>query len=75
VTEGKASLHFSVQNGLPTGAMKNGDGVVIADVGGGTVDISSYSRNQKGDFEELAPAQCHLYGSVFVNINATEVGF
>jgi len=70
VTEGEASLHFSVENGLPAGAMENGDGVVIADVGGGTVDISSYSRNQKGDFEEIAPAQCHLYGSVFVNINA-----
>jgi len=45
VTEGEASLHYSVQNGLPAGAMKNGDGVVIVDAGGGTIDISSYNRD------------------------------
>jgi hypothetical protein len=32
--------------------------VVIVDAGGGTVDISSYSRNQKGEFEEIAAPQC-----------------
>jgi hypothetical protein len=32
--------------------------VVIVDAGGGTVDISSYSRNQKGNFEEIAAPQC-----------------
>ena len=36
----------------------NGDGVVIVDAGGGTIDISSYSRNQKGNFEEIAAPQC-----------------
>ncbi|KAF4620994.1 hypothetical protein D9613_001115 [Agrocybe pediades] len=44
VTEGEASLHFSIYNGLPDGAMKRGDGVVIVDAGGGTIDISSYSK-------------------------------
>jgi len=70
VTEGEASLHFSVQNGLPDGAMKNGDGVVIVDAGGGTVDISSYSRHQQGSFEEIAAPQCHFHGSVFVTFHA-----
>ena len=32
--------------------------MVIVDAGGGTVDISSYSRNQEGNFEEIAPPQC-----------------
>ena len=32
--------------------------MVIVDAGGGTVDISSYNRNQKGNFEEIAPPQC-----------------
>jgi hypothetical protein len=31
--------------------------VVIVDAGGGTVDISSYSRNKKEDFEEIAAPQ------------------
>jgi len=70
VTEGEASLHFSVWNGLPTGAMKNGDGVVIVDAGGGTVDISSYSRDQKENFEEIVAPQSHFHGSVFVNFYA-----
>ena len=29
----------------------------MVDAGGGTVDISSYSRNQKGNFEEIAAPQ------------------
>ena len=31
---------------------------MIVDAGGGTVDISSYSRNQKEEFEEIAAPQC-----------------
>ncbi|KAF8155273.1 hypothetical protein BJ912DRAFT_1050978 [Pholiota molesta] len=73
VTEGEASLHFAIQNGLPVGAMKKGDGVVIVDAGGGTIDVSSYSRNtsvSKETFEEVAAPQCHFHGSVFVSIHA-----
>ncbi|KAF9524963.1 hypothetical protein CPB83DRAFT_944651 [Crepidotus variabilis] len=73
VTEGEASLHYSIQNGLPAGAMKNGDGVVIVDAGGGTIDISSYCRNtaaSKETFDEVAAPQCHFHGSVFVSIHA-----
>ena len=58
---------------------------MIVDAGGGTVDISSYSRNQKEDFEEIAAPQCsfvfiilkianyipgHFHGSVFVTFYA-----
>ena len=63
VTEGEASLHFAVQNGLPVGVMEGGEGVVIVDAGGGTIDISSYSRNVgegTARFEEVAAPQCDI---------------
>ena len=47
VTEGEASLHFAVQNGLPMGVMEDGEGAVIVDAGSGTIDISSYSKNDR----------------------------
>jgi hypothetical protein len=46
--------------------MKDGDGVVIVDAGGGTVDISSYSKNvgeAKDAFEEVAAPQCKTFQS------------
>jgi len=64
VTEGEASLHFAVHNGLPIGVMENGEGVVIVDAGGGTIDISSYStggRETKTKFEEVTAPQGNVY--------------
>ena len=64
VTEGEASLHFAVQNGLSIGVIENGEGVVIVDAGGGTIDISSYSKSvgeAKARFEEVAAPQCKIY--------------
>ena len=77
VTEGEASLHFSIRNGLPSSALKvrippfvsialalsayqEGDGVVIVDAGGGTIDISAYARNPNvsTSFDEIAAPQC-----------------
>jgi len=56
--EGEASLHFSIRNGLPNGAMEVGaqfscmqdhpillqtvEGVIMVDAGGGTIDLSVY---------------------------------
>uniref|UniRef100_A0A8H7Y427 Uncharacterized protein n=1 Tax=Psilocybe cubensis TaxID=181762 RepID=A0A8H7Y427_PSICU len=73
VTEGEASLHFAIQNGVLSAAIKNGEGIVIVDAGGGTVDVSSYSNGSSGisnSYEEIAPPQCHFHGSVFVSIHA-----
>ena len=36
---------------------------MIVDAGGGTVDVSSYSKDKKENFEEIAAPQCP-----FVNI-------
>jgi hypothetical protein len=61
VTEGEASLHFAIQNGLPTSAIRNGEGVVIVDAGVETIDISSYCKNVSGGsidkFDEVAAPQ------------------
>jgi len=43
-------------------ALQNGEGVVIVDAGGGTIDISSYrksiSATQVETYEEVAAPQC-----------------
>ena len=68
VTEGEASLHFSVQNGLPRGVMENGEEVVIVNTGGGTIDISLYSKNVrevKARFEEVAVLRCKIYVIIY----------
>jgi hypothetical protein len=80
VTEGEASLHFAVQNGLPVGVLENGEGVVIVDAGGGTVDISSYTKNvgeAGGRFEEVAAPQCNMpfLNSHFSNLIVTHRPF
>ncbi|KAF7362769.1 hypothetical protein MVEN_00626600 [Mycena venus] len=75
VTEGEASLHFCIMNGLATDPLRLGNGVVIIDAGGGTVDISAYRKltTPKGEtFEEIAPPQCLFVGSIFVSNRAGE---
>ncbi|KAH9485816.1 Heat shock 70 kDa protein 12B [Psilocybe cubensis] len=70
VTEGEASLHFAIQNGVLSAAIKNGEGIVIVDAGGGTVDVSSYSNGSSGisnSYEEIAPPQSFLEESDFID--------
>ncbi|KAI9573191.1 hypothetical protein HD554DRAFT_2059675 [Boletus coccyginus] len=47
-------------------------GIVIIDAGGGTIDLSAYSLKLSlpQEFEEIAPAECRLQGSVFVTQRA-----
>lgn len=46
-------------------------GVVIVDAGGGTIDLSAYSMQlSPTSFEEIAPAECRLQGSVLVTRRA-----
>ncbi|PBK62372.1 hypothetical protein ARMSODRAFT_604136 [Armillaria solidipes] len=69
VTEGEASLHFCLNKGLSR-YTSNEDGFMIVDAGGGTVDISTYSRAGVSEgnrcFQEIAIPQCQLSGSIFV---------
>ena len=49
--------------GMECSCYQDGDGVVIVDAGGGTIDVSSYSRDPnspKESFEEIAAPQCPL---------------
>ncbi|THG93264.1 hypothetical protein EW026_g7931 [Hermanssonia centrifuga] len=72
VTEGEASMHYCVDNGLATGAITDGQSVVIIDAGGGTVDLSTYvfTTMTPMTVEEIAPPDCILQGSTRVNIRA-----
>ncbi|TFK64296.1 hypothetical protein BDN72DRAFT_802291 [Pluteus cervinus] len=72
VTEGEASLHVCVGEGLMTEAMENGGRVMVVDAGGGTIDISSYGNSgpDSKSFEEVAAPQCKLRGSIFVTLRA-----
>ncbi|KAJ7511443.1 hypothetical protein B0H11DRAFT_1955116 [Mycena galericulata] len=75
VTEGEASLHFCITNGLATDPLRLGKGVIIVDAGGGTVDISAYHKveTSRGEsFEEIAPPACLFAGSIFVGNRAHE---
>ncbi|KAI0044928.1 hypothetical protein FA95DRAFT_1583585 [Auriscalpium vulgare] len=76
VTEGEASLHACVLNGLANEVLSNqaGHGFLVADAGGGTLDISSYAIRGTNPLvmEEIAPADCVFAGSVFVSRRARE---
>ncbi|KAL6307414.1 hypothetical protein BKA93DRAFT_727356 [Sparassis latifolia] len=75
VTEGEASLHACVLNGLAADQNPSGHGFIVADAGGGTLDISSYAIRGTVPLviEEIAPPDCTsgvFAGSVFVSRRA-----
>ena len=47
--------------------------MVIVDAGGGTVDISSYSRNVRGGFEEIAAPQCSFFFNIIAKFLLTNI--
>ncbi|KAJ7067016.1 hypothetical protein C8F01DRAFT_1208286 [Mycena amicta] len=71
VTEGEASLHSCILNGLAADDPSK-PGFLIADAGGGTWDISAYSITAQNplQIEEIAPSDCIFAGSVFVSRRA-----
>ncbi|OAX34644.1 hypothetical protein K503DRAFT_803418 [Rhizopogon vinicolor AM-OR11-026] len=89
LTEGEASLHFCITNVITSDAFSSpvavsdfpveeaqpgSQGVVIIDAGAGTIDLSAYSMQlSPPSFEEIAPAECCLQGSVFVTRRAHDL--
>ncbi|KAJ4477259.1 hypothetical protein J3R30DRAFT_3290784 [Lentinula aciculospora] len=77
VTEGEASLHACVLNGLADDVLIGSpkSGFLVLDAGGGTLDISSYSIRAQAPLviEEVAPPDCVFAGSVFVSRRAREL--
>jgi hypothetical protein len=44
--------------------LKNGEGVIMVDAGGGTIDFSAYALDENSDrkiFEEIVEPQCEIY--------------
>ncbi|KAE9394398.1 hypothetical protein BT96DRAFT_958796 [Gymnopus androsaceus JB14] len=74
VTEGEASLHACVLNGLADDGSAR-SGFLVLDAGGGTLDISSYTIRSQSPLviEEVAPPDCVFAGSVFVSRRAREL--
>ncbi|KAM6493703.1 hypothetical protein JOM56_010064 [Amanita muscaria] len=70
VTEGEAGLHFCLDKN-PELYQESG-GLLVADCGGGTIDLSAYSQTEKGHYKEIVSPDCLLQGSVFVTSRARD---
>lgn len=68
VTEGEASLHFCLSNGLGENSADNG--ILIVDAGGGTIDLTAYKRCPDKSFTEICIPKCYFQGSAYVTIRA-----
>ncbi|KAF8655880.1 hypothetical protein AX16_002865 [Volvariella volvacea WC 439] len=67
VTEGGASFYFCIFNDLVPKTSKEDDAILVIDAGERTIDISCYKRKANDSlFEEAAPPESHLSGSMFV---------
>ncbi|KAL5486031.1 hypothetical protein ACEPAI_7075 [Sanghuangporus weigelae] len=69
VTEGEASMHACILSGLAHDVLASGNGFIVADAGGGTLDVSSYilRGTHPLQIEEVAPPDCVFSGAVFVS--------
>ncbi|GJE91452.1 heat shock 70 kDa protein 12A [Phanerochaete sordida] len=69
VTEGEASLHYCIERGILSHALQDGETVIIADAGGGTVDVTTYGVVTADPIvlQEVAAPECLLEGSTMIN--------
>ncbi|KAF9806676.1 hypothetical protein IEO21_08594 [Rhodonia placenta] len=75
VTEGEASLHFCIVNGLGDDVVKTHKYVTIVDAGGGTIDLSTYTflSSSPVSAEESVAPNCIVEGSTVVNRRADKL--
>ncbi|KAG9009248.1 hypothetical protein FRB90_008492 [Tulasnella sp. 427] len=68
VTEGEASFHWCIDQAIAGAALKEGTNIVVADLGGGTIDVSSFLVKTPSPLrlEEHMAAECSLAGSITV---------
>ncbi|KAG6819894.1 hypothetical protein H0H93_007607 [Arthromyces matolae] len=76
LSEGEAGLHFCIRRGLTINNWSNGEGILVIDAGGGTIDMSAYGRRPSPDgidyveVHEICVSKCLMKGSVFVTRHA-----
>ncbi|KAJ3575399.1 hypothetical protein NP233_g1121 [Leucocoprinus birnbaumii] len=68
ISEGEASLNFCIDKNLMNESIQQGNGVIIVDAGGGTIDVSTYARKDgsRNEYDEIAATQSYFNGSIFV---------
>ncbi|KIO22622.1 hypothetical protein M407DRAFT_79043 [Tulasnella calospora MUT 4182] len=67
VTEGEASFHWCIEQAIAGAALKENTNIVVADLGGGTVDVSSFLVKATKPLrlqEQMAP-ECTLQGTIY----------
>ncbi|KAG8955792.1 hypothetical protein FRC03_011055 [Tulasnella sp. 419] len=69
VSEGEASFHWCLAEGLSRNDLKKGNRYIVVDAGGGTIDVSSFEVVSTGPLQlkEVAVSSSRLAGSVYVN--------
>ncbi|KAH8117833.1 hypothetical protein DFH11DRAFT_1740928 [Phellopilus nigrolimitatus] len=75
VTEGEASALACLARGLCPESLRTGFRFVVADAGGGTLDMSSYEISGTSPLEmrEITSTDCRFGGSLFVNMKARKL--
>ncbi|KAL5485836.1 hypothetical protein ACEPAI_6878 [Sanghuangporus weigelae] len=75
VTEGEASALACLQGGLGPNTLKRGFRFMIADAGGGTVDMTTFEvvGTTPLQVKEVTTPDCRFAGSVFVNMRAGDL--
>ncbi|KAG8959832.1 hypothetical protein FRC03_007436 [Tulasnella sp. 419] len=71
VSEGEASLHWCVANGIANRALEEKNHIAVIDAGGGTIDVSSYEVTGVSPLQlkESKAPESRLAGSFFVTKN------
>ncbi|KAM6497405.1 hypothetical protein JOM56_007878 [Amanita muscaria] len=72
VSEGEASLHFCLNKNPNLQNFQERGGILVVDCGGGTIDVSAYSKTKKRKFKEITPPESLFQGSIFVTCRAKE---
>ncbi|KAG8918680.1 hypothetical protein FRC01_001727, partial [Tulasnella sp. 417] len=69
VTEGEASFHWCVEEAIAGNALKKRTNIIVADLGGGTIDVSSFEvvTSKPLKLRETAIPDCAVEGSITVS--------
>lgn len=74
VSESEAAMVYATKSGNVDSWLKEGDDVIVCDVGGGTIDITCYniSKEKPLEIRERFASKCIISGAVLVNQKARD---